>query len=82
MLGMLVLVVVGKSMIHAASQHCWGCFWRPLTPYSSPEGDVLVGDQEIGVPRRVPKACEGPGDSSELKAAVSELCTCMTNPPC
>lgn len=39
------------------------------------------GNQEI-VPRRVPRACEGPGDSSELKAAVSELCTCVTNPPC
>lgn len=32
--------------------------------------------------RGTKKACEGPGDLSELKAAASELCTCVTNPPC
>lgn len=81
-LGMLVHVVVGKSMIPRCFS-AGAASGDPSHPTAALGGMFSGGgNQEIGVPRRVPRACEGPGDSSELKAAVSELCTCVTNPPC
>lgn len=65
-------------------QHCGGEIHDPTLhpisagaasgdPTAALGGDVEWGEQEIEAPRR---------DQSELNAAVLELCTCVTSPPC
>lgn len=83
--------VLGRA--EDARAHCGGEIHDPtLHPISvgAASGDpsdptaALGGMFSGGAGNRGTKegTCERPGDLSELKAAASELCTCVTNPPC
>lgn len=77
-LGMLEHTVLGKSMIpHCSAGAASG---DPTDPTAALGGGMFNG----GAGNRGAKegTCEVLGDWSELKAAASELCTCVTNPPC